>query len=243
MATTSATRIRNAATTLYDDNQSLITEIRKFMSTMKGIAVDLEKENQHEMVKGLENGVVELLGVSDECTYLSSAIDSVKNNYQPTDEATDFEKLFEEEIAKIKAGSNSVTPQKRPFLRQFKEAIWNVHHAGQLMPGDEQEDIVMTSTESTLLNVTCPLSGKPVINLQDPVRSLDCKHIYAKKEVMHFIKTKKPIPLCPVAGCPKILQAGKVVCDPLLLIEIDEARTTSNQNTQPAVIEDITEQD
>lgn len=38
------------------------------------------------------------------------------------------------------------------------------------MPGDEQEDIVMTSTQCNLLNVTCPLSGKPVIELVEPVR-------------------------------------------------------------------------
>lgn len=48
--------------------------------------------------------------------------------------------------------------------------LQNVHHAGQPMPGEEQEEIVMTSTQSNLLNVTCPLSGKPVTELADPVR-------------------------------------------------------------------------
>lgn len=38
------------------------------------------------------------------------------------------------------------------------------------MPGEEQEDIVMTSTQSSILNVTCPLTGKPVIELEEPVR-------------------------------------------------------------------------
>jgi len=48
--------------------------------------------------------------------------------------------------------------------------LQNVHHAGQPMPGEEQEDIVMTTTQSNLLNVTCPLSGKPVTELAEPVR-------------------------------------------------------------------------
>jgi len=48
--------------------------------------------------------------------------------------------------------------------------LQNVHHAGQPMPGEEQEDIVMTSTQMSILNVTCPLTGKPVIELIDPVR-------------------------------------------------------------------------
>lgn len=48
--------------------------------------------------------------------------------------------------------------------------LQNVHHAGQPMPGEEQEDIVMTSTQMSILNVTCPLTGKPVVELTDPVR-------------------------------------------------------------------------
>ncbi|KAF5176310.1 E3 sumo-protein ligase mms21 [Thalictrum thalictroides] len=108
------------------------------------------------------------------------------------------------------------------------------------MPGDEQEDIVMTSTESNLLNVTCPLSGKPVFDIEDPVRSIDCKHIYEKKAVMHYIKTKKANPKCAIAGCPKILQVARVICDPLLRIEIEEARTMSKQTEHPTLIEDCT---
>lgn len=38
------------------------------------------------------------------------------------------------------------------------------------MPGEEQDDIVMTSTQCNLLNITCPLSGKPVVDLAEPVR-------------------------------------------------------------------------
>lgn len=38
------------------------------------------------------------------------------------------------------------------------------------MPGEEEEDIVMTSTQCNLLNTTCPLTGKPVFELADPIR-------------------------------------------------------------------------
>lgn len=38
------------------------------------------------------------------------------------------------------------------------------------MPGEEQEDIVMTSTQSNILNVNCPLTGKPITELVEPVR-------------------------------------------------------------------------
>ncbi|XP_020590229.1 E3 SUMO-protein ligase MMS21 isoform X2 [Phalaenopsis equestris] len=209
-----ASRIASAASNLSSDNQTLIA------------------------VKELENTVLELLESYDDCTNLSEAINNVGNNYQPSAQPTDFRKLLEDEIATLKAESSFV-PQKSPLYRQFKEAIWNVHHEGQPMPGEEQEDIVMTSTQNVLLNMTCPLTGKPIVELQNPVRCVDCKHIYEKDPIMHYIRTK-PQALCPVAGCPKSLREGRVICDPLLRIEIDEIRAASRSNAVTNV-EDYTE--
>nr|XP_008386216.2 E3 SUMO-protein ligase MMS21 isoform X3 [Malus domestica] len=146
---------------------------------MKEIAVDFERAKQFEMVKELENAVVELVDTYEDCSHFSSAIESVGVIYQPGPELTDFDKLFKNEVAQLKANSSSV-PQNHPLMRQFREGVWKVHHAGEPMPGEEQEDIIMTSNQSTILNVTCPLSGKPVIELEHPVRSIICKHVYDK---------------------------------------------------------------
>ncbi|GFZ05511.1 RING/U-box superfamily protein [Actinidia rufa] len=433
-----AGRIQSAATTLFSDNQSLIAEIRKVMITMKDVAVDLEGRNQSQMVKELEDGVLQLLVATEDCSHFSSAIQSVGNGYQPATELTDFKKLFDDEIAKSKANSSSVL-QNHLLLRQFREAIWssirsplptsvlhlqhhhrsssaftqpsliisslynlapsmthlpsapvtidsatnpvaafpkscdhslpsntipkfsdhsllecvsisglraaarasvlgglkvergdlgeswepresyitegakgsnlnwilkmealpvvyagnaptlldnltnldepekNVHHAGQPMPGEEQEDLVMTSTQSNLLNIICPLTGKPITELLTPVRSyinkgilphpacslgtvtgniineylsfrydiiwssVDCKHIYEKDAIMPYIKFKNPHSQCPVAGCPKIVVAERVVCDPLLLVEIDEMRCKQSARTD--VVEDFTNEE
>lgn len=246
MASTSAPRasigngrIASAASTLTAENQALIAEIRKAITMMKEVAVDLETDNNSELVNELENGVLELLKASDDCTLLSNAIESVKNEFQIGSEPTNFSKLFAEKIEKSRNDSSSV-PQNHFMLRQFREAIWNVHHAGQPMPGDEQEDIVMTSTESNLLNTKCPITGKPVTELQEPVRSMDCKHIYEKAAIMRHIMSKASQGNCPIAGCPKRLQADRVVCDPLLLIEIDEAHTSKHSATG-GIIEDFTD--
>ncbi|XP_057963935.1 E3 SUMO-protein ligase MMS21 [Malania oleifera] len=237
-----AARIKTAASTLYNDNQSFIADVRKTLNLVKEVAVDLEKEEQSDMVKELEDGFVELLEASENYTQFSSAIQSVGNGYQPEAELTDFKKLFEDEVAKLKANSSSA-PQNSPLLRHFREAIWNVHHAGQPMPGEEQEDIVMTSTQCNLLNITCPLTGKPVTELEYPVRSNDCKHIYEQKAVVHYMGLKHAQPQCPVAGCPKLLQMERILCDPLLLVEIDELRSMSKQTVRPNIIEDFTDLD
>ena len=36
---------------------------------------------------------------------------------------TNFKKLFDDEIVKLKANSSSV-PENHPIIRQFREAIW-----------------------------------------------------------------------------------------------------------------------
>lgn len=237
-----AARIANSASAIYDDNKTLIAEIRKCVINFKAIAVDLEKDEEPDKVKKLEEAVLELLETYEDCKQFSEAIKSLGESYQPSDQSTDFRKVLEDEVAKLKAASSSV-PQSNPLYRSFKEAVWNVHHAGQPMPGEEQEDIIMTSTQNSLLNITCPLTGKPITELQDPVRCMDCKHIYEKGPVMQYIRTKKPQPQCPIGGCPRILQAGRLVCDPELLIEIDEMRAAENGDVQATAVEDFTELD
>ncbi|KAM1057581.1 hypothetical protein ACFX1X_031185 [Malus domestica] len=242
MASTSRThgvtgRIRTATANLHEDNQSLISDIGKAFSLMKEIAVDFESAKQFEKVKELENAVVELVATYEDCSHFSSAIESVGHKYQPGPELTDFDKLFKNEVAQLKANSSSV-PQNHPLIRQFQEAVWKVHHAGEPMPGEEQEDIVMTSNQSTILNVTCPLSGKPVTELEHPVRSVVCKHVYDKGHIMHYLRENNT--RCPVAACPAKLKSDKVKDDPLLAADIDELRKTQNQNVMTDVM-DVTE--
>ncbi|XP_071691925.1 E3 SUMO-protein ligase MMS21-like [Rutidosis leptorrhynchoides] len=247
MASTSAhrtdvgsSRMKSAAVTLSDDNQTLLVDIRKAMVTMKDIGVSLERQNKTQKVKELENEFVELVKTYENCANLSTAIDSVGNTYRPGEQLTDFKKLIDTEMAKVNRRSSS-SSQAKQLLRQFKEAIWKVHNHGQPMPGEEQEDIVMTSTQSNLLNPVCPLSGKPVIELSEPVRSKDCKHIYERKAIMQYIMAKNGQPQCPMAGCPKTVTADRVVCDPLLRVEIEESRAMNEQTARPNIIEDFTE--
>lgn len=233
-------RMKVAAKNLSSDNQTLLADIRRAMVVMKETGVSLERQRNTQMVKDLEGEFMELLKSYEDCANLSSAIDSVGKTYQLTEQPTDFKKLIDNEMAKIKRRSPA-SSQVNQLLRQFREAIWNVHNSGQPMPGEEQEDIVMTSTQNILLNNTCPLSGKPVTELSEPVRSIDCKHIYEKAVIMQYIRSKHGQPVvCPVAACPKILIAEKVVCDPLLIIEIGEFRTMTEQTERPNIVEDFT---
>lgn len=234
-----ATKLSNAADSFSSEAQSLIVEMRKALSTMKTLAVDYEKDGKSDKVQNLEEAALELIASYEDCTSFAEAVQAVPQAYQPSDQMTDFKRLIEAEVSKVK-GASPASGQNHPLLRQFREAVWNVHHSGQPMPGDEQEDIVMTSTQINILNVTCPLTGKPVYELANPVRCVECRHIYEKDPIIHYIRSKKS-PKCPIAGCPRVLQVGKVVCDSLLRVEIEELRSSGPAARNATNIEDFTD--
>lgn len=240
----STDRIGAAISSLEASNNSLIADVRSSLVTIKMIAEDLERENRSDMVKQLDEAALELIPVSDDIVRLSSALQSIGREYISTNEPTDFKKLMDEHISKLEADSPTV-PENHLFYKQFKEAVWRVHHADDPMPGEEQEEIIMTTSQCNLVNMTCPLTGKPVTELEDPVRSTECKHIYEKQAVMHHIRVhaKKRACKCAAAGCPKMLTADKLICDPLLRIEIDELRLRGNRSTQAQIVADCTEID
>ncbi|KAK3134835.1 hypothetical protein QOZ80_5BG0411330 [Eleusine coracana subsp. coracana] len=232
-------KLSRAADAASSDMQALVMEMRKASGTMKSLAVDYEKDGKAEEVQKLEKMLLEMLDSYEDCVALAQAVKAVPESYQPSDQPTDFKGLIKTEVIKIKEGS-STSGQNHPLFRQFKESVWNVHHAGQPMPGEEQEDVIMTSTQTAIRNVSCPITGKPVTELPNPVRCVDCGHIYEKDPIVHYIRTKKP-PNCPIAGCPVILQIGKVACDPLLRIEIEEFRSLEPAAPNATNIEDFTD--
>lgn len=236
-----AMKLANAADTSSEEAQSLIADMRKAVNTMRSIAVEFEKANMSDKVKEVEKEMLELLASYEDCAFLAEAVKAVPQIYQPSDQPTDFKKLIEAEVTKIK-GNSRVSGHCQQLVRQFREAVWDVHHAGQPMPGDEQEELVMTSTQRNILNIKCPITMKPIIELTDPVRCTECRHIYDKNPIMSYIRNNKP-PRCPIAGCPKMLHIGNVVCDSMLRVEIDEFRSSGAADSIASDVEDISDLD
>ncbi|KAH9317298.1 hypothetical protein KI387_019067, partial [Taxus chinensis] len=187
MATSIADRIGVTVSNLETSNHSLIADVRNSLVTIKMIAQDLERENKSDLVKQLDKATLELIPLSDDIIHLSSALQAIGKEYNSSNESTDFKKLLDEHISQREAVSPLV-PENHVFYKQFKEAVWRVSHADEPMPGEEHEDIIMTSSQCSLVNTICPLTGKPVTELKDPVRSTECKHIYEKEAVMNHIK-------------------------------------------------------
>ena len=192
------------------------------------------------MVKQLDKATLELIPLSDDILHLSTALQAIGKDYNCSNESTNFTKLLDDHISQLEAHSPSI-PENQ--VMQFKEAIWRVRHADEPMPGEELEEIIMTGSQCNLVNTSCPLTGKPVTELKDPVRSMECKHIYDKGAVMNYIRKygKRRGCKCAAIGCLKMLTAEMFTCDPLLKIEIEELRLRGDQSTQTQIVADCTE--
>jgi len=66
-------------------------------------------------------------------------------------------------------------------------------NAGKQIDEGDENDVYMTHSSYSVLNVVCPISGIPVVDLEDPVRRL------------HFF--------CAFCSFPLTFNAAKVVFD------------------------------
>ncbi|MQL70661.1 hypothetical protein Taro_002972, partial [Colocasia esculenta] len=94
MASSSAPRpaagssgMATTAATISSDYHSLIAEIRKTVGMINSVAVNLERDKKFDEVKELDHAVLEIIKASDECSYFSSAIQSVAGGYQLGEQA------------------------------------------------------------------------------------------------------------------------------------------------------------
>ncbi|KAH7423062.1 hypothetical protein KP509_12G037800 [Ceratopteris richardii] len=238
-------RLRSAISTLEESNHSLHMELGSSAIMIKMLAEDLEKEGQKELVESLGVATKEIIELIEEFDFHNKALSSLKDEYTVRDEVTDFEVLLSEKTERLRAESH-VPPEHHALYKQFQEAVWNVHHAGEPMPGQEKEDLIMYSSQFNVVNTKCPITGKEVIDLENPVRSSDCMHIYDRDAVMNYVKQYKgkgrPCP-CAAAGCPKPLVLERLVCDPMLKVEIQELRMRGRVNSQVHDVAECTELD
>ncbi|MQL89385.1 hypothetical protein Taro_021951, partial [Colocasia esculenta] len=89
-----SSRMATTAATISSDYHSLIAEIRKTVGMIKSVAVNLERDKKFNEVKELDDAVLEIIKASDECSYFSSAIQSVVGGYQLGEQVSAFPFLF-----------------------------------------------------------------------------------------------------------------------------------------------------
>ncbi|KAG8086416.1 hypothetical protein GUJ93_ZPchr0010g11253 [Zizania palustris] len=207
-----ANKLANAAERDSSEAQALISDIRKALVEIRSVAIEFEKNGNSDKVQRLEKAALELITSYEDCASFAQAIREVPRVYQLSNQRTDFKKLIDGRLARLRG------PHRR------YRTIHSFGSSGRLFG------------MFTMLANQC----LPVIQLTDPVRCVDCRHIYDKVPIMHYIRTKIS-PKCPIAGCPKVLQVGRVICDSLLHVEIEELRSSGPSALNATNIEDFTD--
>ncbi|KAL3686806.1 hypothetical protein R1sor_013115 [Riccia sorocarpa] len=71
---------------------------------------------------------------------------------------------------------------------------------------DMEDDTCITGSTCIVINNRCPLSGKLVTELEDPVQSVDCHHVYGEAYAKAYLNQSSGSPRCAVAGCRGFLK-------------------------------------
>lgn len=203
----------------------LCESLDKHFATVRWIATALEKENKTSKVEQLEQALLKAIEFQSEMKLHRTALQQVKQSYAfvPGVEI-DFRSHIDDATRQL-ASETATVPEDHEQYRKFRKEVWDVHHAGEAMPGQEDDEIVMTEEGGLhLLNATCPMTAKPIADLQSPLRSSVCQHIYDRESILAYIRSRMRVP-CPVAGCRNNhLQGDQLFADHTLKVDIERMR-------------------
>ncbi len=115
--------------------------------------------------------------------------------YQPTGETTDFSAILSAKTNQINE-SIAYAVNSDPLLAQFDQDSGASALEDDII--DDEIAIAGNSTQQVGRNDRCPISGKPIMELEEPVVD-DMDFVYEKAYILQIIG-KKPCIKCPVAG-------------------------------------------
>jgi len=118
-------------------------------------------------------------------------------------DAVDWASLLDQYTTdEMKRQESKNADEARDKTAKLNQAIWDIHHSGQPMPGTEveDEDLIVVNSSAT---ITCPFTQ---LRFEHPVRNPACGHTYDRTAVMEYINLcardgKRP--QCPISGCNK----------------------------------------
>jgi len=156
------------------------------------------------------------------------------------------------------AGQESAKKEIKTKLDEFRRKIWEINHHGEMMPGDENEEIVVVGSQEEIKE--CPITGQP---LEEPVKNRECGHTYSRMGIEHLIKSASKTRRaaagnsvkCPVSGCSKLVNMDSLETNVALLVMQERSkhdkkkppskrkRATKEEKDTPAEdgVEDLTQ--
>eukprot|EP00240_Pyramimonas_obovata_P013730 CAMPEP_0118928550 /NCGR_PEP_ID=MMETSP1169-20130426/5780_1 /TAXON_ID=36882 /ORGANISM="Pyramimonas obovata, Strain CCMP722" /LENGTH=243 /DNA_ID=CAMNT_0006870557 /DNA_START=21 /DNA_END=752 /DNA_ORIENTATION=- len=157
------------------------------------VAVALERQETPEKVNRVREALKDMCAMEAKLQDRCGALTRLPESYICTSEVTDFE-------GKLQAPPRNLDINQNEMVKKFEREVWNVHHEGEPMPGEEDaEMLVIGSNTGDYRNTKCPLTGLDLPDIEDPVQDRE-KIIYERKAIENYIRQKGGQAKCPHMG-------------------------------------------
>lgn len=214
---------------------------------IKDVAVSLEANSDPE-------GVQKMYRLSEDVCESQAELEAMKQTLHwmgleggyegRRNHTTDFGKMMEKKMKEYKQ-NNGHDPTQHESVLDIKQAVWEIHHPNEPFPGTEDarnEEVViaMTQSERIARNKTCPISGRSIFDLKDPVKD---KHgyVYEKEYIMQMFQRGTSAIECPVAGTTHQIKKADLKTAKELLRERQRRKLTQRSRKDTKVNETILE--
>lgn len=214
----------NKHTGLRSKSEAMSQEMPNVTDHLQEVAVALEEKG--ESSQELRNKLKAMLEKQADLKAHVKALGELEQSYKCTLDSFDFAGFLKDKTAQLRHG---VTVEQG-MLDDFDKAVWEVKNKDVPIPGGD-EDVILTS-QALQTNSRCPMSAKPVDQLEEPV--MDQKgYVYEKKLIEQFIRAKGGRVPCPQAGAGHVITLNDL--KPARHIERarKRAKYTGQSSTQP----------
>lgn len=183
----------------------------------------------------VRNAVQKLLDARHRLDIHHNALSQLR--YQPTGETTDFAALLSTKSNEINE-TIAYDVNSDPLLTQFDQEAGVTALEDDVI--DDEIAIAGNSTQQVGRNERCPISGKPILELEDPVVD-HMNFVYDKAVILQMIGKKSSIK-CPVAGtmhdvtAAELKPANKVIAEKKKLARLG-GKNARKQTNEGVVLE------
>lgn len=171
---------------------------RAFADSIAEMAEALLGIEEQEQTEAAMLAINELLDTEAEAKAYSAALAAVQNSYVPGARNTNFKKDLDQHAARL-LPSLRQQPEMKQYYQDVSQRLEVEDEAAQPQDDADNEIQMGGSNTGAAPNATCPLSAKPILELEDPVE--DQKgYVYERENIENYIREGGGSTTCPAAA-------------------------------------------
>lgn len=141
--------------------------------------------------------VRELLDIEAEAKAFGAALAAVQNSYVADERSTDFKQKLEQHAKRLLPSFRQHSDMKQ-YYQEFCQRL-EVEDEEPQQQNDDDIEVQIGGDANAAPNATCPLSLKPIMEIDDPV--VDQKgYVYERQVIEEYIRSDGGKTMCPATA-------------------------------------------